>query len=91
MLEGVDALGRGAAVGGATVDGDLQPNHAIVPAADAGALAALKHQSEIGTDPPVLDQPSGAKGGIGFLVGGEGDFHVIGEHGPGGTHSAQSE
>ena len=91
FFEGVDAaLGQGA-VGGAAVDGDFEPERAVVAAADLVEFAALHDDGVVGFDRRVFDEPAGAEDGIGFLVGGERDLDVEARGGAGGAEGLEGE
>jgi len=71
LLEGVDALLGHGAVGGLAVHGDLEPDDAVVAAADGVGLAAFHDDGVVGTDGGAFHEPAGPEDGVGLLVGGE--------------------
>ena len=91
FFQGVDAaLGQGA-VGGATVDGDFEPECAVVAAANPVEFATFHDDGVVGLDGCVSDQPAGAEHGIRFLVGGERDLDIEARSGARGADGLESE
>src|SRR5690606_19021169 len=63
-------------MGGFSANGDLHPEHAVVPAAEDIAPAAFADDSVIGIDQLLLNDVAGAVHAVAFLVGNKSDLDV---------------
>ena len=89
FLEGVDAFLRHGAMGGFAVHDDVEPNDAVVAAADGGAFAAFADDGVISAQLAMVDDPIGAEEAVGFFVGDEGDLDIAARSGASGAEGRE--